>query len=198
MCTFYYLHYHHISPCTSPVEYSIQYNFCSEAPSVTAAPSVADLTCYPGFTSPLSQAMPSRAEEPQPQPCANLIYAPLHQQQQHQHQQQSRPSSEGRQRRRRRRSSGPAAVATSPCALAGGDGSGGDGPVGRGQGGCLTSMYCSSGGCRRDELGGRWRCCACGLGGNPYRWCVHPMRGIPDTLCYHVVCPGCEPDPLKA
>ncbi|KAI0490193.1 hypothetical protein F4859DRAFT_183 [Xylaria cf. heliscus] len=61
-------------------------------------------------------------------------------------------------------------------------------------GGCLESQHCASGGCRLDELGGRWVCCRCSRGGNTFRWCVHPVRKVPDSLCYHVVCRNCRMD----
>lgn len=59
---------------------------------------------------------------------------------------------------------------------------------------CLTSAQCASGACRLADLGGRWTCCRCRRGGNALRWCAHPMRGVPDTMCYHVVCQGCRAD----
>ncbi|KAI8951204.1 hypothetical protein F4801DRAFT_578744 [Xylaria longipes] len=61
-------------------------------------------------------------------------------------------------------------------------------------GGCLESQHCASGGCRLDELGGRWVCCRCSRGGNTFKWCVHPRRKVPDALCYHVVCRNCQMD----
>ena len=62
-------------------------------------------------------------------------------------------------------------------------------------GGCLLSQGCGSGQCRLEQLGGRWVCCRCRRGGNSFRWCAHPMRRVPDTLCYHTVCLGCWADP---
>ncbi|KAK8045729.1 hypothetical protein PG996_013793 [Apiospora saccharicola] len=61
-------------------------------------------------------------------------------------------------------------------------------------GGCLFSQGCGSGQCRLEQLGGRWVCCRCRRGGNTFRWCAHPMRRVPDTLCYHQVCLGCRAD----
>jgi hypothetical protein len=61
-------------------------------------------------------------------------------------------------------------------------------------GGCLASPECSSGGCRLEQLDGRWTCCQCGRGGNEYRWCRHRMRKSPDTFCYHVCCVDCRAD----
>ncbi|KAI0427240.1 hypothetical protein F5Y09DRAFT_344883 [Xylaria sp. FL1042] len=61
-------------------------------------------------------------------------------------------------------------------------------------GGCLQSQHCASGGCRLDELGGRWVCCRCHGRGNTFKWCAHRVRGVPDALCYHVVCNNCRMD----
>lgn len=61
-------------------------------------------------------------------------------------------------------------------------------------GGCLASAECSLGQCRLEELNGLWVCCQCGLGGNTYRFCNHPMKKSPDTLCYHQCCQDCQPD----
>ncbi|KAI1437400.1 hypothetical protein GGR50DRAFT_644814 [Xylaria sp. CBS 124048] len=61
-------------------------------------------------------------------------------------------------------------------------------------GGCLISQHCSSGGCRLEDVGGKWVCCRCGGGGNTFRWCMRPLRAVPDSLCYHVVCRGCRAD----
>ncbi|KAK8860094.1 hypothetical protein PGQ11_010828 [Apiospora arundinis] len=61
-------------------------------------------------------------------------------------------------------------------------------------GGCLVSQGCGSGQCRLEQLGGRWVCCRCRRGANTFRWCAHPMRRVPDTLCYHTVCLGCWAD----
>lgn len=61
-------------------------------------------------------------------------------------------------------------------------------------GGCLASPKCSRGACRLEELNGLWVCCRCGLGGNTYPVCYHPMKKSPDSLCYHKCCLGCNPD----
>ncbi|KAF7538129.1 hypothetical protein G7054_g3136 [Neopestalotiopsis clavispora] len=61
-------------------------------------------------------------------------------------------------------------------------------------GGCLVSPGCTSGSCRLEDLGGRWICCQCYRGGNTFRWCAHPMKKVPDTMCYHVVCENCCAD----
>lgn len=61
-------------------------------------------------------------------------------------------------------------------------------------GGCLVSPGCTAGSCRLEDLGGRWICCQCFRGGNTFRWCAHPMKKVPDTMCYHVVCEHCCAD----
>lgn len=61
-------------------------------------------------------------------------------------------------------------------------------------GGCLASPACSLGRCRLEELNKLWICCQCGLGGNRYPCCHHPMKRSPDALCYHQCCQYCLPD----
>ncbi|KAK1835903.1 hypothetical protein QBC39DRAFT_388377 [Podospora conica] len=61
-------------------------------------------------------------------------------------------------------------------------------------GGCMPSPECETGGCRLLQLNGRWKCCQCRRGGNEGRMCRHPMRGSPDTFCYHNCCPNCQAD----
>ncbi|KAH7362779.1 hypothetical protein B0T11DRAFT_328813 [Plectosphaerella cucumerina] len=61
-------------------------------------------------------------------------------------------------------------------------------------GGCLVSPECSSGSCRVEDLGGRWKCCRCRRGGNSLRWCNHKKKESPDTFCYHQACEGCTTD----
>ncbi|KAK1981258.1 hypothetical protein LZ30DRAFT_750180 [Colletotrichum cereale] len=31
MCTYSYLHHHHVQPCTRPIDYVVHYEFCSDA-----------------------------------------------------------------------------------------------------------------------------------------------------------------------
>ncbi len=61
---------------------------------------------------------------------------------------------------------------------------------------CLLSTKCSAGGCRLEQLSGRWKCCRCQRGGNGYTHCQQPMRSSPDTFCYHVCCADCGADPV--
>ncbi len=62
---------------------------------------------------------------------------------------------------------------------------------------CLVSTKCSAGGCRLEQLSGRWRCCQCKRGGNSYTYCQQRMRSSPDTFCYHVCCGSCDADPVS-
>ncbi|KAI1161618.1 hypothetical protein F5B18DRAFT_674351 [Nemania serpens] len=151
MCTYYYLHYHHVAPCARGVEYAVHYSFCENS-TVEAIPN--------NPRHPVSVSMSAAAGGPPggdyqlvQLPCDELTNAPEYD---------------------------PAIGIdyTNPCAT----------------GGCLVSQHCASGGCRLDELGGRWICCRCSRGGNTFRWCVHPMRKVPDALCYHVVCRNCRMD----
>ncbi|KAI1110590.1 hypothetical protein F5Y14DRAFT_454907 [Nemania sp. NC0429] len=165
MCTYYYLHYHHVAPCARGVEHAVHYSFCENS-TVAAIPNNNNnnnaLALRPVSASvPVSMSMsmsmsmgagPGDYQLVQ-QPCDELTHAPEYD---------------------------PAVGIdyANPCAT----------------GGCLVSQHCASGGCRLDELGGRWICCRCSRGGNTFRWCVHPMRKVPDALCYHVVCRNCRMD----
>ncbi|KAI1076682.1 hypothetical protein F5B20DRAFT_584102 [Whalleya microplaca] len=141
MCTYYYLHYHHLAPCAREIEYAVQYAFCVNSTYTPA---------HHHHTRPLGN---DEGQQGVQQPCEALTYAP-----------ECNPT-EG-------------IDYNDPCAT----------------GGCLVSQQCSSGGCRLEDLGGSWVCCQCARGGNTYRWCVHPMRKIPDALCYHAVCQNCRSD----
>ncbi|KAK4211047.1 hypothetical protein QBC37DRAFT_427801 [Rhypophila decipiens] len=126
MCTYHYLHHHHVSPCTRDIDMVVHYSFCPDATIDSSTGSQ--------------------------MPCDNVQYDYTQ-----------------------------TVDYTDPCAT----------------GGCLTSPDCSSGGCRLEQLNGRWKCCKCGRGGNEYRWCCHRMRNSPDTFCYHVCCSNCKPHPIK-
>ncbi|KAI0418396.1 hypothetical protein F5X98DRAFT_117660 [Xylaria grammica] len=168
MCTYYYLHYHHVAPCSKGVEYAVQYSFCANSTTTgVLVPSPSPLSSSNEHHHHYHQQQDyyhhhhrhhhdggAGVSEEVQQPCASLTHAPEYD---------------------------PAQVCvdyTNPCAT----------------GGCLLSQHCASGGCRLDELGGRWACCRCGRGGNTFRWCVHRVRKVPDALCYHVVCPNCRVD----
>ncbi|KAI2470799.1 hypothetical protein F4781DRAFT_158257 [Annulohypoxylon bovei var. microspora] len=64
MCTYYYLHYHHLAPCTREIEYALHYSFC---PNSTAEIS---------SSSPLSASNSAHDEQWAQQPCEALTYAP--------------------------------------------------------------------------------------------------------------------------
>ncbi|OIW29428.1 hypothetical protein CONLIGDRAFT_713962 [Coniochaeta ligniaria NRRL 30616] len=171
MCTYYYLHHHHIAPCTRNIDIVVHYVFCSAAGTVpvqsvdssspftatnTASTSVgADYTSGSSSSNTLSATSGSQdqGQTSVQTACSNVYFDPS----------QSVDYSD-------------------PCA----------------SGGCLTSPDCSSGACRLEQLNGCWTCCRCGQGGNRYRWCRHRMRRSPDTFCYHVCCGDCtadEPEP---
>jgi hypothetical protein len=154
MCTYYYLHYHHVAPCARGVEYAVHYSFCENS-TMEALPHDNSPLGLGGSLHLMGLGGGSAAEEEQlvQQPCDELAHAPEYD---------------------------PAVGIdyANPCAA----------------GGCLVSQHCASGGCRLEELGGRWVCCRCSRGGNTFRWCVHPMRKVPDALCYHVVCRNCRID----
>ncbi|KAI0505146.1 hypothetical protein F5B22DRAFT_628701 [Xylaria bambusicola] len=170
MCTYYYLHYHHVAPCSKGIEYAIQYSFCPNATTTETYHQLHLGNTSSSFSSSSSSSTSRRGhreeaierEESQliQQPCSSLTHADYPAQ----HQQFSSTIVD---------------YYSNPCAT----------------GGCLLSQHCASGGCRLDELGGRWACCRCGFrGGNTFRWCVHRVRKVPDALCYHVVCRGCRAD----
>lgn len=132
MCTYYYLHHHHMYPCNRDIEFFIHYVYCAAATF--------------DESSRIQYACPNISDHAQ-------------------------------------QNGSPGVDFNNPCA----------------SGGCLASPDCSLGRCRLQELNGLWKCCQCGLGGNRYPCCHHPMRKSPDTLCYHQCCQGCEADgALKA
>ena len=143
MCTYYYLHFHHVHPCIRPANYTVEYSFCSQATILG---------------NPNGAGQNNRQQQVEKQPCAALTYAA------------DLSSLPGM---------GTEFVDHSdPCSI----------------GGCFVNQYCSSGGCRLEEVGGVWVCCHCRRGGNMYRCCQHPMKKVPDTLCYHMVCERCWAD----
>ncbi|KAI1445031.1 hypothetical protein F5Y02DRAFT_387599 [Annulohypoxylon stygium] len=64
MCTYYYLHYHHLAGCTRDIEYELHYSFC---PNSTAEIS---------SSSSLGSVGAGDAEQWTQQPCEALTYAP--------------------------------------------------------------------------------------------------------------------------
>lgn len=213
MCVYYFLHYHHQEPCHRDVDYEVQYLYCPSATTLSDT----QISNYPGFMyhgpNPFTQGhlenysysqihQGTSLHENIRQPCDDQTYAPEllffengnmpltmisiprdesdpdnhHYQQYYFH---GRTSS----------SSPPpppppvaVEVAVGSCDMAG----------------CLISPRCSAGSCRLEDLGGRWKCCRCERGANLFTTCVHPMKNIPDTLCYHIVCQECQPDDASA
>lgn len=164
MCTYYYLHYHHTHPCTRDVEYTLQYDCCENATMVRSIPSP---------SSPIGNANTSNGDRPSaPRSSSSATasaQAPEYVQQ---------PCASLMYAPEYNLAEGSMIDYANPCAT----------------GGCLMSPGCSSGTCRLEDLGGRWVCCRCSRGGNTFRWCAHPMKKVPDTMCYHVVCNGCWAD----
>ncbi len=187
---YYYLHYHHVEPCRRNVEYALHYSYCANSTIELAAgptPFAGPAGALPGPNHRNNNINDNDGNSSNDhhhhqqlqlaqQPCGELTYAPEYYN----------------------------AVGGGGVGI--GVGVGGVGGEGTSYsengndnnpcatGGCLVSQHCSSGGCRLEDLGGRWTCCKCQRGGNTYRWCVHPMKKVPDTLCYHVVCQGCRAD----
>lgn len=127
MCTYCYLHHHHVPPCTRAPDIVVHWDFC-----------------------PNAVKNPSRSSNgTKTLPCGQNHFDFV-----------------------------GSIDADNPCA----------------SGGCLVSPTCSSGTCRLEALGGRWRCCVCERGGNGLTWCGHKMRASPDTFCYHRVCERCTTD----
>lgn len=67
MCTYYYLHYHHLAPCTRDVEYAVHYSFCPNAiPDISSA----------NPPSSVNTGVTEHGEQWIQQPCEGLTYAP--------------------------------------------------------------------------------------------------------------------------
>ncbi|KAM0818013.1 hypothetical protein AB5N19_03820 [Seiridium cardinale] len=185
MCNYYYLHYHHLLPCIRDIEYTLQYEFCENSTVIYSVPSPTS-----HMTSANSNASNNFNQ--------NFSYST-------QNPSSARQSSSGQASSSSMTSRAPQEpeieYVQQPCAaltyapeynLA--DGSMVDYANPCAAGGCLISPGCTSGTCRLQDLGGRWVCCQCCRGGNTFRWCAHPMKKVPDTMCYHVVCENCWAD----
>ena len=163
MCTYYYLHYHHVAPCARAVEYEPRYSYCERSTielTGPAGPGSSPLSAVSALSIGSSHTNNSEHQLVQ-QPCEDV-----------------RPAIEYSYTNSHSGVGDIAGSYNNLCAM----------------GGCLISQHCTSGGCRLEDLGGKWTCCKCQRGGNTYSYCVHPMKKVPDTLCYHVVCQGCWPD----
>ena len=167
MCTYYYLHYHHVAPCAKDVEYALHYSYCANSTIELAGPSgfgSSPLSFVSSLSMNSSHVNGNIEAQLVQKPCDDLTYTPDYV--------GDNPGTVLRDFSRED------AGHNNPCIT----------------GGCLVSQHCSSGGCRPEDLGGKWTCCKCQRGGNTYAYCVHPMKKVPDTLCYHVVCQDCSAD----
>ena len=141
MCRYYYLHHHHLAPCTRAPDIVVHYAYCAGA--TAAAPTSSSSSTATGTTGtaatsnatagsstdtspispppdPSSPASLSASDRiPALQPCDSLSFDPSQ-----------------------------SVDCTDPCAT----------------GGCLVSPDCTSGNCRLRDVGGRWTCCRCGEG----------------------------------
>ncbi|KAI1420910.1 hypothetical protein F5Y12DRAFT_787891 [Xylaria sp. FL1777] len=77
MCTYYYLHYHHVLPCSKGIEYTVQYSFCPNATTDTFSPSA--LNPNPNLNTSSSSSGGGRGREEYQvvqRPCLTLTHAP--------------------------------------------------------------------------------------------------------------------------
>ena len=190
MCTYHYLHHHHIPPCPKDLYFVIHYLFCPDAtidlntgnrqPCNNATYDDSHLAASDMSSSMMSNSMSTMSTSPTSSQSSasttsyysndgtsfpvdyNSLYSSTASMSLSQQQQSQTMDF------------------NNPCTSST----------------CLTSLECSSGQCRLEELGGRWTCCRCGGKGNEYAWCkARPglVRGAdPDMVCYHVVCGGCR------
>lgn len=188
MCTYHYLHHHHIPPCPKDLYFVIHYLFCSDATidfttgnrlpcnnaiyddshlaSTAMSNSISTLSTSP--TSSQSSASTTSYYSDDGTPFS-VDYTSLY----------SSTASMPPSQQQQQHTQPQTMDFNNPCASST----------------CLTSLECSSGQCRLEQLGGKWTCCRCGGKGNEYPWCkARPglVRGAdPDMVCYHVVCVGC-------
>ncbi|KAM5356633.1 hypothetical protein ACJ41O_003279 [Fusarium nematophilum] len=59
---------------------------------------------------------------------------------------------------------------------------------------CQVEERCRDGGCRLDEVGGRWVCCACRGAVDRSTGCLNPRPDDPGTFCCHRICEYCTAD----
>ncbi|KAI1102544.1 hypothetical protein F4804DRAFT_263669 [Jackrogersella minutella] len=67
MCTYYYLHYHHLAPCTRDIEYALHYSFCANSTFEASGSSPSGTTNADGGAQDDGWSQ---------QPCESLTYAP--------------------------------------------------------------------------------------------------------------------------
>lgn len=194
MCTYYYLHYHHIPPCDRPIEYQVHYNYCVAA---IASLGTAVLTTEQQDTATSNGDNFATPRNPLGSP--QLAYS----------RSQSSDVRNINQNYFQYHSSVPITTTSSeqcniamsgvqleniiPCPDALPDTTFPSG-CGPGSPACLEALPCASGSCRLTDLGGRWRCCVCGRGGNKYIWCANRNKEARDTFCYHRICGTCHND----
>ncbi|KAL8377452.1 hypothetical protein RB595_008234 [Gaeumannomyces hyphopodioides] len=69
MCTYYYLHHHHLAPCARPVDIVVSYAYCQDATDV----------CYPEHATAAAAGGLSNSQQQQQQqqqPCQKLYFDP--------------------------------------------------------------------------------------------------------------------------
>ncbi|KAI1312911.1 hypothetical protein F5Y03DRAFT_390613 [Xylaria venustula] len=81
MCTYYYLHYHHVAPCSKGVEYAVQYSFCPNSTTDTFSTSPLGPNASASASASTSSAGGRGGEggegtEVVQQPCPMLTHAP--------------------------------------------------------------------------------------------------------------------------
>jgi hypothetical protein len=82
MCTYYYLHHHHISPCTRDIDIVVHYVFCPAANTVSAqsadcsGPFTATKAENTTWSSPGTTNISGTQDPLPPTPCSNLYFDP--------------------------------------------------------------------------------------------------------------------------
>ncbi|KAL0466039.1 hypothetical protein QR685DRAFT_536741 [Neurospora intermedia] len=189
MCTYHYLHHHHIPPCPKDLYFVIHYLFCSDATidfttgnrqpcsnaiyddshlaSTAMSNSISTLSTSPTSSQSSTSTTCYYSDDGTPFP---IDYTSLY----------SSTNSMSLSQQQPQHTQPQTMDFNNPCASST----------------CLTSLECSSGQCRLEQLGGKWTCCRCGGKGNEYAWCkARPglVKGAdPDMVCYHVICAGCR------
>ncbi|KAB5550874.1 hypothetical protein GE09DRAFT_153005 [Coniochaeta sp. 2T2.1] len=83
MCTYYYLHHHHISPCTRDIDIVVHYVFCSAAGTATpqstdhSSPfSPSSAASAPAASAKSDTTTTSNSSQAVQTPCSNLYFDP--------------------------------------------------------------------------------------------------------------------------
>ncbi|KLU85701.1 hypothetical protein MAPG_04722 [Magnaporthiopsis poae ATCC 64411] len=77
MCTYYYLHYHHLAPCTRPIDIALSYAFCQDATSIISS-SEQQQTTAASTAAGSRTSSSSQQQQQQQQPCQELYFDPSH------------------------------------------------------------------------------------------------------------------------